>query len=92
LTSQSLINKKKHPHDAGKQNFLGNNQKTMFGKNGTNFKNNNINANNKGLKNINHKQLMLNANKRMLNRNQFVQNTKITINPIFGLPDNYSFN
>jgi len=93
LNSQSLIQKKNN-HDGGKQHQQGNNNKNNFSKNINNFKNLNINANakNKVLKNMNHKQLLLDANKRMLNRNQFVQNTKITIHPIFGVPDNYSFN
>ena len=62
----------------------------------TKNRNNNIYGNIKGIaaggKNMNHKKLLIDSSKRMLNRNQFVQNTKITINPIFGVPDNYSFN
>lgn len=32
------------------------------------------------------------AGQRMMNRPQFAQSTKISIHPLYGLPDNYSYN
>jgi len=90
-SSQEIISE--HSQEQIANNNNPNQRNKLFEKNRQFQQGNNKQAINKFILDKNNKlSKQLFNNQRMMNRPQFIQNSKISIHPLYGLPDNYSYN